>query len=49
MKFFLADVEVIAAPETWLDGQASDIFFCELQTLEQWDEKCIELRGEYVE
>ena len=34
-RHFSYDTEMIAAAETWLDGQRS--------------EKCIELRGEYVE
>jgi len=42
-------VEVIAAAETWLDGQISDFFLSGLQKLEQRAKKCIELRGEYVE
>ena len=46
---FSSDVEVIAAAETWLDGQASEIFLSGLQNLEQRAKKCIELRGEYVE
>jgi len=45
---FSSDAEVIAAAETWLDGQPSD-FFSGLQELEQRAKKCIELRGEYVE
>ena len=40
---------VIAAAETWLDGQHSEIFLSRLQKLEQRAEKCIELRGGYVE
>jgi len=54
---FSSDAEVIAAAETWLDGQPSDFyfvlfifyFFSGLQKLEQRAKKCIELRGEYVE
>jgi len=46
---FSSDAEVIAAADTWLDGQPSDFFLSGLQTLEQRAEKCIELRGEYVE
>jgi hypothetical protein len=42
-------MEVIAAAETWLDGQLSEFFFNGLQKLEQWAKWCIELRGEYVE
>ena len=41
--------EVIAAMETWLDGQPSEFFLSSLQKLEQQPKKCIELRGEYVE
>ena len=40
---------VVAAAETWLDGQPNDFFFSDLQKLEQRAKKCIELRGEYVE
>ena len=49
-RHFSSDAEVIAAAETWLDGQPSD-FFClsGLQKLEQRAKNCIELRGEYVE
>jgi len=46
---FLCDMEVIAAAETWLDGQHSEFFLSGLQKLEQWARKCFELRGEYVE
>jgi len=46
---FLSDAEVIAAAETWLDGQPSDFFLSGLQKLEQRAKKCFELRGEYVE
>jgi len=42
-------VEVIAAAETWLDGQPSENFLSGLRKLEQWAKKCIVLRGEYVE
>jgi len=42
-------VEVIAAAETWLDGQPSEFFLSGLQKLEQQAKKCIELHGEYVE
>jgi len=44
-----SDAEVIAAAENWLDGQFSELFLSDLQTLEQRAKKCIELRGEYVE
>jgi len=46
---FLSNVEVIAAAETWLDGQPCEFFLGGLQKLKQWTKKCIELRGEYVE
>jgi hypothetical protein len=42
-------MEVIAAAETWLDGQPSEFFLSGLQKLEQRTKNCIELRGEYVE
>jgi len=43
---FSSDAEVIAAAETWLDGQSSNFFFLSgLQKLEQRAKKCIELRG----
>jgi len=48
-RHFLSDAEVIAATETWLDGQLSESFLSGLQKLEQRAKKCIELRGEYVE
>ena len=48
-RHFSSDTEVIAAAETWLDGQPSEFFLSGLQTLEQRAKKCIELRGEYVE
>jgi len=49
-RHFSSDVEVIAAAETWLDGQPSEFYFLRgLQKLEQGAKKCIELRGEYVE
>jgi len=45
-RHFSSDAEVIAAAETWLDGQTSDFFFLSgLQKLEQRTKKCIELRG----
>ena len=47
---FSSDMEVIAAPETWLDGQPSDFFFLSgLQMLAEWAKKFIELCGECVE
>jgi hypothetical protein len=42
-------MEIIAAAETWLDGQPPEFFFSGLQKIEQWTKKCIELRGEYAE
>ena len=47
---FSSDADVIAAAETWLDGQLSEFFFFSgLQKLEQRAKKYIELRGEKVE
>ena len=46
---FSSDAEVIAAAETWLDGQPSDFFLSGLPKLKQRAKKCIELHGEYVE
>ena len=46
---FSSDVEVIAATETWLDGQPSEFFLSGLQKLGQRDKKCTELRREYAE
>ena len=48
-RHFSSNAEVIAAAETWLDGQLSEFFLSGLQKLEQWGKKCIELHGEYVE
>ena len=48
-RHFSSDAEVIAAAETWLEGQISDFFLNGLQKLHQRAKKCIELRGEYVE
>jgi len=48
-RHFSSDTEVIAAAETWLDGQPSEFFLSALQKLEQRAKKCIELRGVYVE
>ena len=48
-RHFSSDAEVIAAAETWLDGQRSDFFLSGLQKLEQRAKKCFELRGEYAE
>ena len=47
-RYFSSDEEVIAAAETWLNGQP-DFFLSGLQKLEQRAKKCIDLRGEYVE
>ena len=49
VRHFSSDAEVIAAAESWLDGQPSDFFLSGLQKLEQRAKKFIELRGEYVE
>jgi hypothetical protein len=49
MHIFLSDAEVIAATETWLDGQPSEFFSSGLHKLDQGAKKFIELRGEYVE
>jgi len=46
---FSSNAEVIAAAETWLDGQTSVFFLSGLQKLEQRAKKCIELHGEYAE
>jgi len=48
-RHFSSDAEVIAAAETWLDGQPSDLFLSGLRKLEQRAKKCIELHGDYVE
>ena len=48
IRHFSSDAMVIAAAETWLDGQYSDIL-SDLQTLEQRAKKCIELLWDYVE
>jgi histone-lysine N-methyltransferase SETMAR len=47
-RHFSSDAEVIAATETWLDGQTSEFFLSGLQKLEQRANKCIEPCGEYV-
>jgi len=44
-RHFLSDVEVIAAAETWLDGQPSEFLLSGFQKLEQWAKKCTELCG----
>ena len=49
VRHFSSDVKVVAAAETWLDGQHSEYFLSGFQKLEQRAKKCIELRGEYVE
>jgi hypothetical protein len=49
VRHFSSDAEVIAAAETWLDRQPSEFFVSALQKVEQRTEKCIELRGEYVD
>jgi histone-lysine N-methyltransferase SETMAR len=46
---FSCDAKFIAAAETWLDGQHSDFLLSDLQKLEHRANKCIELRGQYVE
>ena len=49
-RHFSSDAEVIAAAETWLDGQLSEFFFLSgLQKVKQRAKKFIELRGEYIE
>jgi histone-lysine N-methyltransferase SETMAR len=47
-RHFSSNTEVIAAAETWLEGQPSD-FFCGLQNLRQRAKNCLELSGECVE
>jgi len=48
-RHFSSDAEVIAAAETWLDGQNSEFFFEWLTKVRATAKKCIELRGKYVE
>ena len=48
-RHFSSFAEVIAAAESWLDGQPSEFVLSVLKKLEQRVKKCIELRGEYVE
>ena len=48
-RHFSSDSEVIAAAETWLDGQPSEFFLSCLQKLEQRAKKRIELRRGYVQ
>jgi len=45
---FSSDMKVIAAAETWLDGQPSECFLSGLQKLGQQVKKCNELHVEYV-
>ena len=49
ISHFLSDVKVIAAAETWLDGQFYELFLSALEKLEQRANWCIELRRNYVE
>jgi hypothetical protein len=48
-RHFLSNMEIIAAMDTWLDGQPSEFFLSGLQKLEQCAKKCIKLHGEYVQ
>ena len=48
-RHFSSKAEVIAAAETWLDGQLSEFSLSGLQNLEQRAKKCFELHGKYVE
>jgi len=48
-RHFSSVAEVIAAAETRLDGQPSELFLNGLQKLQQRTKKRIELLGEYVE
>jgi len=48
-RHFSSDSKIIAAAETWLDGQHSEFLLSGFQKLEQWAKKCIEPRGNYVE
>ena len=45
---FSSDAEVIAATETWSDGQPSEFILSGLQKLQQRAKKTTELHGEYV-
>jgi len=45
VRHFSSDAEVIAAAETWLDGQLSECFFERLAKLEHRAKKCIEFVG----
>ena len=49
VRHFSSGTEVIAAAETWLDGQYSGVFFEWLAEVQQRTKKCIALRGEYDE
>ena len=46
---FSSEEEVIAAAETWLDGQNSDFFWSGLQKLEERAKKYFVFSEEYVE
>jgi hypothetical protein len=48
-RHFFFFFEVIAAAETWLVGQPSELSLSGLLKLEQQAKKFIELCGEYVE
>ena len=48
-RHFSSEAEVIAAVETWLDGQPSEFFIEWLVKVGAKGKKCIELRGESVE
>jgi len=45
VRHFSYEAEVIAAEDTWLDGQGSEFFFELLKKLEQRAKEYIELRG----
>ena len=47
VRHFSSEAEVIAAVETWLDGQTSVFFLSGFQKLEQRAKQCIEPRGDY--
>ena len=47
-RHFLSDAEVIAAAETWLEGNLPIFFLSVLQKLEQRAKKCTEIHVEYV-
>jgi len=49
VAIFSSDAEIIAAAETWLDGQPSELSLSGLPKLQQRAKMCIELHGEYVE